>query len=268
MTRDGGLKVRTVAKHTRGAKSKLLTPALGRSSHSSHQQDGLVFLRDSAVSQDSSSSFLGLTDMPEFGIGEDAVQSAAQLVDLHLQDCSISATPSLLSTLVLSNKLPPFHSTTSTQSKGKAYPLFSSIAGESSKVTTGESLKEGGSESTFLPEGEEPATSITAPPTDATVEVPSGSRILNPTSENLATNTLLPTPGTLNGPLTTVNTEATIYATATMEELMGQILVELRAIKILQEETRRETKEQLSQLNTHLTLLSMRVSQVEQRFQI
>ncbi|KAJ1139398.1 hypothetical protein NDU88_005771 [Pleurodeles waltl] len=50
-----------------------------------------------------------------------------------------------------------------------------------------------------------------------------------------------------------------------MEELMGQILVELRAIKILQEETRRETKEQLSQLNTHLTLLSTRVSQVEKR---
>ncbi|KAJ1128541.1 hypothetical protein NDU88_006919 [Pleurodeles waltl] len=50
-----------------------------------------------------------------------------------------------------------------------------------------------------------------------------------------------------------------------MEELMGQILIELRAIKVLQEETHRETKEQLSQLNTRLTLLSTRVSQVEQR---
>ncbi|KAJ1198044.1 hypothetical protein NDU88_001888 [Pleurodeles waltl] len=46
---------------------------------------------------------------------------------------------------------------------------------------------------------------------------------------------------------------------------MGQILVELRAIKLLQEETRRETKDQLSQLNTHLTHLSSRVSQREQR---
>ncbi|KAJ1131563.1 hypothetical protein NDU88_009898 [Pleurodeles waltl] len=45
----------------------------------------------------------------------------------------------------------------------------------------------------------------------------------------------------------------------------GQILVELRAIKVSQEETRRETKEQLDQLNTHLKLLSTRVSQVEQR---
>ncbi|KAJ1187482.1 hypothetical protein NDU88_004258 [Pleurodeles waltl] len=50
-----------------------------------------------------------------------------------------------------------------------------------------------------------------------------------------------------------------------MEELMGQILVELRAIKVSQEETCRETKELLDQLNTHLTLLSTRVSQVEQR---
>ncbi|KAJ1158953.1 hypothetical protein NDU88_011625 [Pleurodeles waltl] len=50
-----------------------------------------------------------------------------------------------------------------------------------------------------------------------------------------------------------------------MEELMGQTLVELRAIKVFQEETRRETKEQLDHLNTHLTLLSTRVSQVEQR---
>ncbi|KAJ1150663.1 hypothetical protein NDU88_003453, partial [Pleurodeles waltl] len=53
--------------------------------------------------------------------------------------------------------------------------------------------------------------------------------------------------------------------TATMEELMGQILSELRAIKVSQEATRRETREQLNQLNTHLTLLSTRVSQVEQR---
>ncbi|KAJ1202385.1 hypothetical protein NDU88_006185 [Pleurodeles waltl] len=50
-----------------------------------------------------------------------------------------------------------------------------------------------------------------------------------------------------------------------MEELMGQILVELRAVKLSQEETHRETKNQLTHLNTHLTLLSTRVSKVEQR---
>ncbi|KAJ1142096.1 hypothetical protein NDU88_008423 [Pleurodeles waltl] len=53
--------------------------------------------------------------------------------------------------------------------------------------------------------------------------------------------------------------------TSTMEELMGQILAELRANKLSQEETHRKTKDQLTQLNTHLTLLSSRVSQVEQR---
>ncbi|KAJ1141577.1 hypothetical protein NDU88_007905 [Pleurodeles waltl] len=50
-----------------------------------------------------------------------------------------------------------------------------------------------------------------------------------------------------------------------MEELMGQILAELQAINVSQEETHRDTKEQLNQLNTHLTLLSTRLSQVEQR---
>ncbi|KAJ1178955.1 hypothetical protein NDU88_004194 [Pleurodeles waltl] len=100
---------------------------------------------------------------------------------------------------------------------------------------------------------------------DATDGVPSVSRILNPTPENLATNTLLSTPCSLQSSLITGNTEDTVKASATTEELVGQILVELRAIKVLQEETRRETKEQLSQLNTHLTLLSTRVSQVEQR---
>ncbi|KAJ1103579.1 hypothetical protein NDU88_001000 [Pleurodeles waltl] len=50
--------------------------------------------------------------------------------------------------------------------------------------------------------------------------------------------------------------------TATIEELMGQIF---ELLKLSQEETRRETKDQLNQLNTHLTLLSTQVSQVEQR---
>ncbi|KAJ1107679.1 hypothetical protein NDU88_005069 [Pleurodeles waltl] len=52
---------------------------------------------------------------------------------------------------------------------------------------------------------------------------------------------------------------------STMEKLMGQILVELRAIELSQEEARRETKDQLTQLNTQLTLFSSRVSQVELR---
>ncbi|KAJ1210747.1 hypothetical protein NDU88_006109 [Pleurodeles waltl] len=167
MTWDGGLKARTVAKHTKGAKSKLLTPALG--------------------------------------------------------------------------------------SNAKEPPI----------ATAGGSLKEKGPKSTILPE-EETATNITVPPTNAAAVVSSRSRILNTTRENRATNTLLST-STLQNPLITMNTEGTTNITATMEELMGQILVELRAIKVSQEETRRETKEQLNQLNTHLTLLSTRVSQVEQR---
>ncbi|KAJ1104617.1 hypothetical protein NDU88_002027 [Pleurodeles waltl] len=135
---------------------------------------------------------------------------------------------------------------------------------EPPKATAGGSLKEGGPESTILPE-EETATNITAPPTDAAAVASSGSRILNLTSENLGTNTLLSAPSSLQNPLITVNTEGTTNITATMEELMGQILVELRAIKVSQEESCRETKEQLNQRNTHLTLLSTRVSQVEQR---
>ncbi|KAJ1194537.1 hypothetical protein NDU88_003825 [Pleurodeles waltl] len=50
-----------------------------------------------------------------------------------------------------------------------------------------------------------------------------------------------------------------------MEKLMGQILEELLAIKLSQEEARRETKDKVSQLNTHLTHLSTQASQGEQR---
>ncbi|KAJ1119433.1 hypothetical protein NDU88_007619 [Pleurodeles waltl] len=170
MTRDGGLKTRTVAKHMKGVKSKPLTSALGKYSNA---------------------------------------------------------------------KEPP-------------------------KATSGGSSKEEGPERTILPE-EEIVTNITVPPSNATVVVSSGLRISNATSENLATNTMPSTSSSLQNPLIMVNTEGATNITATMEELMGQILVELRAIKVSQEETRRETKDQLNQLNTHLTLLSTRVSQVEQR---
>ncbi|KAJ1197153.1 hypothetical protein NDU88_001015 [Pleurodeles waltl] len=50
-----------------------------------------------------------------------------------------------------------------------------------------------------------------------------------------------------------------------MEGTMGQILEELRAIEVSQEEARKETKDQLSQVNVHLIHLSTRVSQAEQR---
>ncbi|KAJ1157086.1 hypothetical protein NDU88_009801 [Pleurodeles waltl] len=50
-----------------------------------------------------------------------------------------------------------------------------------------------------------------------------------------------------------------------MEGMMGQILEELWAIKQYQEEVRKDTKDQLSQLNTHLIHLSTRVSQAEHR---
>ncbi|KAJ1098449.1 hypothetical protein NDU88_003560 [Pleurodeles waltl] len=210
--------------------------------------------------------------MFEPGIVEDSAQSAVHSPDPRFQDGSTGATSSLSSTLVLSNNLPPAHSTKSSQYKGKslailAYPLisnFSSNAKEPPKATAGGSLKEGGPESTILPK-EETATNITIPPANATAVVSRGSRIFNPTSENLATNALFSTSSSLQNPLITVNTEGVTNITATMEELMGQILVELRAIKVSQEETHKETKEQLNQLNTHLTLLSTRVSQVEQR---
>ncbi|KAJ1210768.1 hypothetical protein NDU88_006130 [Pleurodeles waltl] len=53
--------------------------------------------------------------------------------------------------------------------------------------------------------------------------------------------------------------------TCTMEEWMGQILEELRAIKLSQEVAHKETKDQLSQLNTHFTHPSTRLTQVQQR---
>ncbi|KAJ1090607.1 hypothetical protein NDU88_003737 [Pleurodeles waltl] len=53
--------------------------------------------------------------------------------------------------------------------------------------------------------------------------------------------------------------------TCSMEEWMGQILEELREIKLSQEVAHKETKDQLSQLNTYLTHFSTRLTQVEQR---
>ncbi|KAJ1214549.1 hypothetical protein NDU88_002167 [Pleurodeles waltl] len=50
-----------------------------------------------------------------------------------------------------------------------------------------------------------------------------------------------------------------------IEGMMGQILKELRAIKLSQEKARKETKNQLSRLNAHLTHLSTQVSQAERR---
>ncbi|KAJ1089012.1 hypothetical protein NDU88_002165 [Pleurodeles waltl] len=54
-------------------------------------------------------------------------------------------------------------------------------------------------------------------------------------------------------------------AISPMEGMMGQILEEPLAIKLSHEEARKETKDQFSQLNTHLTLLSAWVAQIEQR---
>ncbi|KAJ1089948.1 hypothetical protein NDU88_003088 [Pleurodeles waltl] len=210
--------------------------------------------------------------MFEPDIVEGSAQSAVRAADQHFQDGSTGATSSSSPTSVLLDNLPPAHSTISSQYKGKslvklAYPLFSNLtsnAKEPPKATAGGSSKEGGPERTILPE-EEIVTNITVPPSNAAVVVSSGLRISNPTSENLATNTMPSTSSSLENPFITVNTEGTTNITAKMEVLMGQILVELQATKVSQEETRRETKDQLNQLNTHLTLLSTRVSQVEQR---
>ncbi|KAJ1130176.1 hypothetical protein NDU88_008532 [Pleurodeles waltl] len=54
-------------------------------------------------------------------------------------------------------------------------------------------------------------------------------------------------------------------AISPMEGMMGQILEELQAIKLSHEEACKETKDQFSQLNAHLTLLSAGVVQTEQR---
>ncbi|KAJ1113060.1 hypothetical protein NDU88_001319 [Pleurodeles waltl] len=56
-----------------------------------------------------------------------------------------------------------------------------------------------------------------------------------------------------------------IPRTFSMEEWMGQILEELRTIKLSQYVAHKKTKDQLSQLNTHFTHLSTRLTQVEQR---
>ncbi|KAJ1154238.1 hypothetical protein NDU88_006992 [Pleurodeles waltl] len=56
-----------------------------------------------------------------------------------------------------------------------------------------------------------------------------------------------------------------LFQASSMEEWMGQILLELLAIKLSQEVAHKETKDQLNQLNTHFAQLSTRISQFEQR---
>ncbi|KAJ1141743.1 hypothetical protein NDU88_008071 [Pleurodeles waltl] len=106
---------------------------------------------------------------------------------------------------------------------------------------------------------------------DLAISVPNPSleepsvEVLDTSGINFNTNIASHSPGSSPNLSISAYTASGIKGSSTLEELMGQILVEFRALKLLQKETRRETKDQLSQLNTHLTHLSSRVSKMEQR---
>ncbi|KAJ1207337.1 hypothetical protein NDU88_002728 [Pleurodeles waltl] len=152
------------------------------------------------------------------------------------------------------------------QSKKPAYPLFlnptsslkaitmlsmkgaKEVAGERGTLSSEETLPSTGDLAISVPNPllEEPRAEVLD-----TLEINFNTNIAtHPPSPNLSISAY---------------TASGIKGSSTLEELMGQILVALRAVKLSQEETRRETKDQLSQLNTHLTHLSSRVSQMEQR---
>ncbi|KAJ1161999.1 hypothetical protein NDU88_002479 [Pleurodeles waltl] len=61
------------------------------------------------------------------------------------------------------------------------------------------------------------------------------------------------------------NSLGDVTVVSSMEVMLGQIVEELQAIKVSQEEARKETKVQLSQINFNRIHLSTRVSQAKQR---
>ncbi|KAJ1124467.1 hypothetical protein NDU88_002928 [Pleurodeles waltl] len=207
-------------------------------------------------------------------MGEGSAQSAVRSADPRLQNSSTGVSSSPPPFLVLLGNTPLVCSMITPPHKEKplakpAYPLFSNVIGNakgSLKSIEGDLSKGGGLEKT-IPRGEETAINIKVLPITAPFVVSGGScpRIFDPTSASPESTTMNVTSSSLYNPLILVSTAGATNGAATMEELMARILVELRAIKLSQEETRRETKDQLNQINTHLTLLSTRVLQVEQR---
>ncbi|KAJ1204010.1 hypothetical protein NDU88_007791 [Pleurodeles waltl] len=273
MTWDGGFKTRIAPKKPKGVKSKSLIPALGRHRHNSQQLDGVGSFRVSVANEDSIPSLLGLPGMLKPGMVDGSAQSAVWSTELHSQDDLIVTTPSPPPNLEGPETLPPPHLRVSPKlqeiSIAKlSYPLFSNTISnvkQLPKAAVGGTLKEGGLEkSTPLEEGF--AKDNVTLPVSVPATVLSGSTVLNSTSESPLANTMVSPSSSLQNPCSSENTAPVTNITATMEEVMGQILMELRAIKVSQEETRWETKDRLTQLNTHLTLLLTRVSQVEQRF--
>ncbi|KAJ1124009.1 hypothetical protein NDU88_002473 [Pleurodeles waltl] len=148
-----------------------------------------------------------------------------------------------------------------------AYPLFFTTSNNVKgvlKALEGDKVQEAGQEKPILPikesaMGNDLLSGITAnPPLEA-----SSLALSDPTPSNV--NILPRAPSPIPSINSTDNLACRVTGIRLMEEWMGHILVELRALKLSQEEARKETKDLLHQLNTHLIHLSTRVSQVEQR---
>ncbi|KAJ1132778.1 hypothetical protein NDU88_011079 [Pleurodeles waltl] len=174
VTRDGGFKSQTMAKNTKGPKSKTSTPALGRYRHSSHQHDRAGSLRESAGSQDFSPSSPNLSAMLDPSMRGGSAQSAVRPADPRLQSSLTGGSPPPQPTLVALGDPRLVCSTTSPPHKGKsltkpAYPLFSNVIGNakgSPEETDGDLPKGGGLEKT-ISRGEETEINIKVPPITA-----------------------------------------------------------------------------------------------------
>ncbi|KAJ1202941.1 hypothetical protein NDU88_006736 [Pleurodeles waltl] len=133
------------------------------------------------------------------------------------------------------------------------------------KAPENENLKEAGQEA-VIPSGKKGAldSDTASGTTTNSVLENSGLGISDPVLPNVSACTVA-FPSTPSSSPSNHSQIHKIPRTFSMEQWMGQILEELRAIKLSQEVAHKETKDQLSQLNTHFTHLSTRLTQVDQR---
>ncbi|KAJ1118799.1 hypothetical protein NDU88_006986 [Pleurodeles waltl] len=232
MARDAGSKTRRVGRFPKGSKSKSVTPPLRRQRHGSGPQDPGGVPRDLKDSSDSGdSTWLQQPDLQftdDVGLFGSTYYSLPHRIAKHSTAKRTSCISSVL------------------------YYLYSTTEKEKRQLKEASLSKEllPGSKLTL-------ATASNAISEDACC-----------TASDLVPSKANSVSQTLSFPLHTHMSIIPLgrgIAISPMEGMMSQILEELRAITLSHEGSSKETEDQFSQPNAHLTLLSAGVVQTEQK---
>ncbi|KAJ1107676.1 hypothetical protein NDU88_005066 [Pleurodeles waltl] len=285
MVRDASSKKQTAGKFSKGSQSKSVTPAVRRQRH------GLA-LQDLGGSSRDSRDSTGLQDLLATPPVLPALSALVASSPLEDQDQELAISPSTQIIDFLSQPSIPVVSDQTRDSqttlacpvapiilplsiplnvqqlKDKpACPLFSTFSGiakGASMETEKEKLKEK-AQAREASLTKEILPGSKSPPITTSNLISEDSCHITPDSissiENNLPQTLCSSPH-IHAPAHTMDG---VTVVSSMKGVMGQILEELRATKLPQEEVRKGTKDQLSQLYSHLIHLSTQVSQAKQR---